>query len=121
MPLNGQPIVNTPPDEEREKEELREQVRALFAEVLEMDKADISDTAHFIDDLGGDSLQSISLSIFLEEKFDLLIPNEAFLSCFCVNDVARLIYDLQHGLTEQAEEVRPEQVKMITRFEDTPR
>ena len=120
MPLNGQPIVNTPPDEEREKEDLREQVREMFAQVLEMDKADISDTAHFIDDLGGDSLQSISLSIFLEEKFDLLIPNEAFLSCFCVNDVARLIYDLQHGLTEQAEEAEPEQVKMITRFEDTP-
>lgn len=37
---------------------LRKQVRELFAQVLEMDAAQISDTAHFIDELGGDSLQN---------------------------------------------------------------
>ena len=70
--------------------ELREQVREMFAQVLETSPEAISDTAHFIDDLCGDSLQSISLSIRLEEKFDLLIPTAAFMSCVCVNDVAYL-------------------------------
>ena len=108
------------PEAEKELAELREQVRKTFAAVLETDPAAISDTAHFIYDLGGDSLESISLSISLEEKFDLLIPTDAFMSCVCVKDVAQLLYDLRHGLHGQAvcEEHKP--VKMITRFEDTP-
>lgn len=108
------------PEAEKELAELREQVRETFAAVLETDAAAISDTAHFIYDLGGDSLESISLSISLEEKFDLLIPTDAFMSCVCVHDVAQLLYNLCHGLNGQAviEEHKP--VKMITRFEDTP-
>lgn len=108
------------PEAEKELAELREQVRKTFAAVLETDPASISDTAHFIYDLGGDSLESISLSISLEEKFDLLIPTDAFMSCVCVNDVAQLLYNLRHGLNGQAviEEHKP--AKMITRFEDTP-
>lgn len=105
---------------ENEMDALREQVRGMFAAVLETDPASISDTAHFINELGGDSLQSISLSIRLEEKFNLLIPTDAFMSCVCVNDVARLLYDLRHGRNERPECEEHRQVKPITRFEDTP-
>ena len=86
-----------PTAEERELKELRGQVRRTFSEVLDIDPAEVTDTAHFVNDLGGDSLQSISLAIKLEEKYDLLIPNEAFQSCVCVDDVAHLLYRLRHG------------------------
>lgn len=108
------------PEADRELARLRQQVRETFAAVLETDPDAISDTAHFIDELGGDSLESISLSIALEEKFDLLIPIDAFMSCVCVRDVAQLLYNLRHGLTEQAAGAEQKLVKQITRFEDTP-
>ena len=112
--------ISGDPQADKEMVELREQVREMFAAVLEMAPAAISDTAHFIYELGGDSLQSISLSIRLEEKFDLLIPTDAFMSCVCVNDVAQLLYNLRHGLNEHAASEEQKQVKMIARFEDTP-
>jgi 8-amino-7-oxononanoate synthase/acyl carrier protein len=105
--------------EERELKELRGQVRRTFSEVLDIDPAEVTDTAHFVNDLGGDSLQSISLAIKLEEKYDLLIPNEAFQSCVCVDDVAHLLYRLRHGQTEEAETASEDKTP-ITRFEDTP-
>jgi acyl carrier protein len=102
---------------ERELKELRGQVRATFAEVLDMDPARSPTTAHFVNDLGGDSLQSISLAIKLEEKYDLLIPTEAFQSCVCVNDVARCCTACERP-DEEAE--RRSTKRAITRFEDTP-
>ncbi len=99
---------------------LKEEIRRTFAEVLHTDAGKIADDAHFIYDLGGDSLSSISLSIKLEEKYNLLIPTEAFRSCVCVNDVTALIDGLLHGETAAKEEKQPEAVTPITRFEDTP-
>ncbi len=120
VPQNPKQPVENAAIQEEEMATLRKQVRELFAQVLEMDAAQISDTAHFIDELGGDSLQSISLSIRLEEKFDLLIPTEAFMSCVCVNDVTQLLYNLQHGLQEHADEEDSHPIHIISRFEDTP-
>jgi 8-amino-7-oxononanoate synthase/acyl carrier protein len=98
---------------------LKNEVRAVFAEVLELDPAEIADDSHFVNDLGGDSLQSISLAVKLEEKYDLLIPTEAFQSCVCVNDVAALISDLLNGVDRKKDE-RRKNSRQISRFEDTP-
>ena len=112
-PAGALPVRSEPPAA------LRDEVRAVFAQVLDIDPAKIADDSHFVNDLGGDSLQSISLAVKLEEKYDLLIPTEAFQSCVCVADVARLISELQQGGTGRREE-RRRSGRQISRFEDTP-
>ncbi|MDR0896535.1 MAG: aminotransferase class I/II-fold pyridoxal phosphate-dependent enzyme [Oscillospiraceae bacterium] len=111
------------PTDDLALEEIRQKVRAAFAEVLEMDLSAIGDEAHFIDDLGGDSLQSLGVSLKIEEIFSITIPMEEYTACTSVNDLSALIYaHLRGNGPYAAEAVRDEkaEIKPITRFEDTP-
>ncbi len=104
-------------------EEIRQKVRQTFAEVLEMDPGSIGDDAHFIDDLGGDSLQSLGVSLKIEEVFGITIPAEEYMRCTSVSDVSGLIYARMRGQGPYESEVKREEgvtVEPITRFEDTP-
>lgn len=55
--------------------ELKEQIRALMAEVLEMKPEDIEDDQTF-SELGGDSLARVELLTSLERELDVHLPLE---------------------------------------------
>jgi len=99
--------------------EIRSAVRRLYAEALEVPESSFGDSEHFIDDLGGDSLQVLSLSLKVEEMFGVMLSAEEYGQCTTVNDLTRVIRNHLNGVTdEKAEEV--EAVTPITRFEDAP-
>ncbi len=56
--------------------ELVDQVKKIIAEQLGADEAQITPEAHFIDDLGADSLDTVELILSFEETFDISIPDE---------------------------------------------
>ena len=62
---------NTPSD--LQLEEIKQKVRAVYAETLDVPPDQIQDDAHFIDDLGGDSLQVLGVSLKIEEQFNVLM------------------------------------------------
>lgn len=104
-------------------DEIRLKVRECFAEVLETNTEEIGDDAHFIDELGGDSLQSLGVSLKVEELFNITIPQEEYTSCTNVNDLSALIYARMRGQGPYVAEVARDanvQVSPVTRFEDTP-
>ncbi len=51
-------------------------VRELIVEKLGVSEDQITPEAHFIDDLGADSLDTVELVMALEEEFDVEIPDE---------------------------------------------
>ena len=51
-------------------------VKEIIAEQLNQDAAGIDNTAHFVNDLGADSLDVVELVMAFEEAFDLEIPDE---------------------------------------------
>ena len=110
--------------EDLQLEEIREKVRQIFAEVLETDSpASIGLDAHFIDDLGGDSLQSLGVSLKIEEVFAITIPIEEYTRCTSVNDISAVIYARMRGdgpFEAEVQRDEREAVTKITRFEDTP-
>jgi len=55
---------------------VRDDVKKLIIEKLGVDEKEVTDTAHFIDDLGADSLDTVELVMALEEKFNIEIPDE---------------------------------------------
>ncbi len=88
-------------------DEIRQKVRRVYAETLQASPQDIGDDAHFINDLGGDSLQVLSLSLKVEELFGVLIPVEEYGQCTTVNDLSRLLEDkLGGGSGEKKQEER---------------
>lgn len=53
-----------------------EQVTDIIVEQLGVDAADINNDAHFINDLGADSLDTVELIMDFERTFDIEIPDE---------------------------------------------
>lgn len=49
--------------------EIENQIRKMIAETLKVDEDKVIDSAHFADDLGADSLDSVELVMALEEEF----------------------------------------------------
>ncbi len=116
------PIVNeeaTPRD--LPAEEIRQKVRRVFAETLQMDPATIDDDAHFINDLGGDSLQVLSISLKVEELFSVLIPVEEYTQCTSINELSALLQEKLSGASEKKQEERKAgAVQPISDFTQSP-
>ena len=55
---------------------VEENVKAIIVDQLGANEADVSPDAHFIDDLGADSLDTVELVMKFEEDFDIEIPDE---------------------------------------------
>jgi acyl carrier protein len=48
----------------------------IIVEQLSVDKEKVVPNAHFVDDLGADSLDQVELIMAMEEAFDIEIPDE---------------------------------------------
>ncbi len=70
---------------------IKADLKRVFSEVLDLHEDKISDTAHFIKDLGGDSLSGVSLLARVEEKYRIDIPDSEYYSCPNVNGLSELV------------------------------
>jgi acyl carrier protein len=57
--------------------EIFTRVKKIIINHLGVEEGKISETAHFIDDLGADSLDQVELVMAFEEEFGIEIPDEA--------------------------------------------
>ncbi|WP_326767586.1 acyl carrier protein [Streptomyces sp. NBC_01591] len=70
-----------------------EQLRALIAEVLDVEVADIGDDTDFIDDLEIDSLMALEVVVVLEKRYQVKLREEELKQVTCLRAA--------HGLIEQ--------------------
>ncbi|MDO4296363.1 MAG: acyl carrier protein [bacterium] len=68
-----------------------EKLQDIIAEVLNVDKEDITLNTTFVDDLGADSLDIFQIIMGIEEEFGIEIPNEAAESIVTVGDAVEQI------------------------------
>ena len=116
-----QPIVNEEAvPQDLGQEEIKAKVRRVYAEALELPVEQVADDAHFINDLGGDSLQVLSVSLKIEELFSVLIPVEEYNQCTSVNALTDIVTSHLKGVPGKAQEAPRGEVTPITRFEDSP-
>ena len=52
-----------------------EKVKAIIVDQLGVKESDVTVDAHFVDDLGADSLDTVELVMKFEEDFDIEIPD----------------------------------------------
>ncbi len=100
-----------------ELQEIRNTVRSFFADALGRQASEIPDDAHFITDLGGDSLAMLEMAVKAEDLYGITLPEEDFARCGTVADISRLISDRING---EPAEAPAQAVKPVTRFEDAP-
>ena len=102
------------------QDDIEKNVLAFFQEVLGSQEP-ISPTAHFMNDLGGDSLQMLSVMLKIEETYGILLQEEDTQQCTCARDVAKVVRARLHGdLPAKHEDAPAGAVKRITRVEDMP-
>ncbi|MBI4377265.1 MAG: acyl carrier protein [Elusimicrobia bacterium] len=53
-----------------------DRVKQIIVEQLGVDASEVTPQAHFVNDLGADSLDTVELVMALEEEFDTEIPDE---------------------------------------------
>ncbi len=68
-----------------------EKVKAIIVEQLGVDEGDVTPEAHFIDDLGADSLDTVELVMALEEEFNIEISDEDAEKIQTVGDAVKYI------------------------------
>lgn len=56
--------------------DLMDQIKKIIVEQLGVDESEVTPNAHFIDDLGADSLDTVELILSFEETFNISIPDE---------------------------------------------
>ena len=56
--------------------ELEERIRAVIAEQLGVEPLKVTRDASFVDDLGADSLDTVELTLAVEEELGFAIPEE---------------------------------------------
>jgi len=101
--------------------QIREQVKQCFAEALDLSPDTIGYDLRFVEDLGGDSLDSLGLLVMAETRFGVLIEETDYYRCRTVNDVSRLLYEkLTGALQDKRSAPLAADVDPITKFEDTP-
>ncbi len=72
-----------------------EKIKAIIVEQLGVDETEVTPEAHFIDDLGADSLDTVELVMALEEEFGIEISDEDAEKIQTVGDVAKFIDKLK--------------------------
>ena len=71
--------------------ETTERVKAIIVEQLNVPAEDVNPEAHFIDDLGADSLDIVELVMALEEEYDIEISDESAEKIQTVGDAINYI------------------------------
>jgi acyl carrier protein len=75
--------------------ELEERIAEIIAEQLEVEVAEVTPEASFVDDLGADSLDTVELVMALEEEFGIEIPDEEAEKIATVKDAITYIQEHQ--------------------------
>jgi len=69
----------------------KSELRALVADVLDVEPEAVTDEAHFIQDLGVDSLIALELAVTLERRYEIKISEDEIVGVKRLPDVAALL------------------------------
>ena len=68
-----------------------EKIKAIIAEVLNIDTDSITEDTTFVDDLGADSLDVFQIIMGIEEEYDIELDNESVEQIQTVGDAVEAI------------------------------
>ncbi|HLF18574.1 MAG TPA: acyl carrier protein [Candidatus Omnitrophota bacterium] len=69
-------------------------IRELVAEILEMEPEQITPEAHFVKDLGMDSMMALEILASVEKKYKIMIPEEALPKFVNLKTTANIVEDI---------------------------
>ena len=75
------------------RDDIASKIKKIVVEHLGVEDDKVVEGAHFIDDLGADSLDTVELVMAFEEEFDCEIPDDAAEKIMTIKDAIDFIAD----------------------------
>jgi len=69
---------------------LEQEIKALIADIIEMDPTQIDPDVHLVEDLGMDSMMALEILAAIEKKYKIRIPEEDLPKITTVNRAVEL-------------------------------
>jgi amino acid adenylation domain-containing protein/thioester reductase-like protein len=85
-----------------------EELREIWLNIFQLDHVDI--TAHFFDDLGGDSLSAMDLLLRLEKKYSMDLPIRILFEAPTIETMAEAIYSYGNDQIAAAQDYLPAKI-----------
>lgn len=77
-----------------ERADLENEIRKLIAKIFEIEPEKITPSAHFVEDLGSDSMLALEIMAALEKKYDITIPEDQLVKMATLEQVTKLVGSL---------------------------
>ena len=74
--------------------DVEKDIRALVAEVLEREPREIDGDAHFVKDLGMDSMMALEILAGIEKKYRIVIPEENLPKFTTLNQTIAIVKEI---------------------------
>lgn len=71
--------------------EVKSKIKELVAEVLEVEPAELKESAQFVKDLGMDSMMALEILAGIEKRFKIVIPEEKLGQFTDVNKTTEIV------------------------------
>ncbi|WP_308296140.1 phosphopantetheine-binding protein [Streptomyces sp. ISL-96] len=71
----------------------KEELRLLVADILDLDPAEVTDEAHFVDDLDVDSLMALEIAVRLEREYEVKLAEPELASVTSLQSTHALLQD----------------------------
>jgi acyl carrier protein len=84
-------MLNCLKEDAVDEQEILEKIKAVVADKLDTDPAEITESASFVDDLGADSLDVVELIMGLEDEFGIEISDEEAENLRTVGDAVKFV------------------------------
>ncbi|WKX70522.1 acyl carrier protein [Streptomyces sp. XD-27] len=68
-----------------------DELRTLIADVLDVEEEEVTEDAHFVDDLGVDSLMALEVMVELEKKYSIKLGERELKKITCLRAAHDLI------------------------------
>jgi acyl carrier protein len=81
---------------------LKEEVKALICEIIEVEPEKLADEAKFVEDLGVDSLMALEILASLEKKYRVKIPEDKLMSLVNLKQTVELMEEVLKTQTQSA-------------------
>ena len=78
----------------------KEELRHMLANVLDVDVAEVTDTAEFVEDLGVDSLMALEVLVALEKQYQIKLDEAKLIELRSLDSVYSLLSEM--GLVNDA-------------------
>ena len=73
---------------------INEDIKGLVAEILEIEPEEVTSEAHFVKDLGMDSMMALEILASVEKKYKITIPEEALPKFINLKETTSIVEDI---------------------------